>query len=163
MTKIIGMALTATLAVGTVGAVQAQANVGVSIHINQPGVYGRINFGDMPPPLVVLPQPVIILQPRVVVERPPIYLYVPTVHQQDWRRYCGRYSACGQPVYFVQERWVRERYEAQNPGWDRGQHRGWDKKMDKKMDKRDRDDDRDDDRGEGRGKGHGKGHDKHRD
>ena len=158
MRTIIGLALTAGLVMGAIGPAQAQPNVGVTIHINQPGVYGRINFGDMPPPMVVLPQPVIIMQPRVVVERPPIYLYVPAVHQQDWRRYCGRYSACGQPVYFVQERWVEDRYEAQHPGWDRGRHRGWDKKMDKKMDKKLEKYERDDDRGEGHGRGHGNKH-----
>ena len=161
MNKITGMAVVAALALGAVGAAHSQASVGVSIQINQPGVYGRINFGDMPPPLVVLPQPVIIYQPRVVVERPPIYLYVPAVHQQDWAHYCGRYSACGQPVYFVQERWVRERYEAQHPGWDRGRHRGWDKKAERREKRRDEGDDHDDrgDRGD-RGKSHGKGHGK---
>ena len=156
MNKIIGLALTAALAASAIGAAHAQTNVGVSIGINQPGVYGRINIGNQPPPLLVLPQPVIISQPRVVVERQPIYLYVPPVHQHEWSRYCSRYSACGQPVYFVQERWVRERYEAQHGG-DNGRHRGWDKKMDKKMEKMDKHG-RDDDRDEGRGKGHGKKH-----
>ena len=134
------------LAVGAVGATIAQPSVGVSIGINQPGVYGRINIGDVPRPALVLPQPVIIVPPQVVVERRPIYLYVPPEHQRDWRRYCGRYGACGQPVYFVQESWVRERYEHEHPGWDRGRHRGWDK-----HDKHDKHRDRDDDRGERRG------------
>ena len=105
----------------------AQPSVGVSIGINQPGVYGRINIGDVPPPALVYAQPVIIAPPPVAVPRAPIYLYVPPAHQRDWRRYCGRYGACGQPVYFVQDRWVRERYEHEHPGWDRGRHRGWDK------------------------------------
>jgi hypothetical protein len=38
----------------------------------------------------------------------PIYLYVPPAHQANWGRYCGRYAACRQPVYFVHEDWVRE-------------------------------------------------------
>ena len=159
MKKFIALSITTALAAGAMGAAQAQANVGVSIGINQPGIYGRINIGNLPPPLLVLPQPVIISQPRVVVERQPIYLYVPPVQQQDWRRYCGRYEACGQPVYFVQERWVRERYEEQHPGWNNGRHLGWDKKAGKKMEKMDKHD-RDDDRDEGHGKGHSK---KHRD
>ena len=46
----------------------------------------------------------------------PVYLYVPPAHQQNWRRYCGHYNACGQPVYFVREDWVRERYVARAPG-----------------------------------------------
>ena len=36
-------------------------------------------------------------------------------------------SACGQPVYFVRDEWVRERYEHEHPGWNNGRHRGWDK------------------------------------
>lgn len=52
-------------------------------------------------------------------------LVVPPAHQRDYRRYCGRYGACGQPVYFVREDWVRERYGREHPGWDRGPHRSW--------------------------------------
>ena len=115
------------LSLGVTAAALAQTTVGVSIGINQPGVYGRINIGALPPPALVLPQPVIIVPPQVVIERRPIYLYVPEAHQSDWRRYCGRYGACGQPVYFVQEAWVREQYEAQHPGWNNGKHRGHDK------------------------------------
>ena len=115
------------LAAGAVGAAVAQPSVGVSIGINQPGVYGRINIGDVPPPALVLPQPVIISPPRVAVQRSPIYLYVPPAHQQNWRVYCGRYNACGQPVYFVRDQWVRERYTHEHPGWDRGRRPGWDR------------------------------------
>ena len=151
MKKIIALVLGAA----AIGSAVAQPSVGVSIGINQPGVYGRINIGDIPRPGLVLPQPVIILQPSVVVERQPIYLYVPPTHQQNWRQYCGRYSACGQPVYFVQDSWVRERYEHEHPGWNRGRHRGWDK--------HDRHGDGDDE-GNGKNKGHGKkGKDKDRD
>ncbi len=134
------------LAAAAAGAATAQPSVGVSIGINQPGVYGRINIGDVPRPALILPQPVIISQPRYVVQREPVYLYVPPVQQQNWRVYCGRYSACGQPVYFVRDEWVRERYAHENPGWDRGRHRGWDKKD--KKDKKDK-----------HGK-HGRGHDR---
>ncbi|MEP7297875.1 MAG: hypothetical protein ABI702_16960 [Burkholderiales bacterium] len=137
MKKLIALALAAI----AVGAAQAQPSVSISVH--QPGVYGRINIGGLPPPALVLPQPVMIAPPAVVVHREPIYLYVPPAHQQNWRRYCGRYSACGQPVYFVQDRWVRERYEEHHPGWDRGRHRGWDKHGD-------------------RGRGHGHGRDDRR-
>ncbi|MEQ1684858.1 MAG: hypothetical protein ABL916_14520 [Burkholderiaceae bacterium] len=139
MKKIIALVLGAA----AIGSAVAQPSVGVSIGINQPGVYGRINIGDIPRPALVLPQPVIISQPRVRIERQPIYLYVPPAHQQNWRQYCGRYSACGQPVYFVQDRWVRERYEHEHPGWDRGRHRGNDKRHDRR-----------DDSGNGRGNDH---------
>jgi hypothetical protein len=137
MKKIIALALAA----GATGSALAQPSIGVSIGINQPGVYGRIDLGTLPMPALVLPQPVIIMPPPVAVPRRPIYLYVPPAHQQDWRRYCGHYSACGQPVYFVQDRWVRERYEHEHPGWERGRHEGHDKHDDDKH-----------------GKGHGKDH-----
>jgi hypothetical protein len=29
----------------------------------------------------------------------------------SWAKHCSRYGACAQAVYFVQEGWVRERYE----------------------------------------------------
>jgi hypothetical protein len=112
--------LTLLLAAGAVASASAQ--VGVSIGINQPGVYGRINIG-VPAPALVLPTPVIISPPRVAVNRAPIYLYVPPEHQRNWGRYCGRYDACGQPVYFVRDDWVRDRYTHEHPGWDRD-HRG---------------------------------------
>ena len=118
MHKILASALLAGCAVA------AQAQTSVSIGINQPGVYGRITIGDVPPPALVLPQPVIIERQPVVVQRAPIYLYVPPAHQQDWRRYCGRYSACNQPVYFVREEYVRERWAKEHPGRHLGHDKG---------------------------------------
>jgi len=106
------------LAIGAVTPVLAGPNVGVSIGINQPGVYGRIDIGQYPQPAVVYAQPVVIAPAPVAVYQRPIYLYVPVVYQQDWGRYCGGYSACGQPVYFVQEQWVRERYRHDHEGHD---------------------------------------------
>ena len=123
MKKLIVLAL----AMAAIGPAVAQTNVGVSIGINQPGVYGRVNIGAVPQPALILQEPVVIQQRRYVREQQPVYLYVPPAHQQNWRAYCGRYNACGQPVYFVREEWVRERYEHEHPGWNRGRHRGWDK------------------------------------
>lgn len=122
---------------GGMGAAQSQPSVGVTIGIQQPGVYGRINIGNVAPPPVVHVQPVVIVAGPVAVQRAPIYLYVPPTQQQNWSRYCGRYGACGQPVYFVQERWVRERYEREQERvqvrerHDNGRHRGWDKHQDR--------------------------------
>jgi hypothetical protein len=104
------------------GSASAQTSVGVSIGINQPGVYGRINIGNYPQPVLVTPQPVIIVQQPVAVVRQPIYLYVPPGHQKHWGKHCYRYNACGQPVYFVQEQWVRERYRQEHPRWDDKHH-----------------------------------------
>jgi len=39
---------------------------------------------------------------------------VPPAHQARWGRYCGSYRACGQPVYFVQESWVRDEYRREH-------------------------------------------------
>lgn len=115
--------------------------VGVSIGIDQPGVYGRIDIGrGMPAPVLMYPQPVVIAPTPVAVVQQPIYLRVPPAHASDWRRHCGYYSACGQPVYFVREDWYQRHYrderDAYRPVYDT-------------------------DHDKGHGKGHGKGHDKH--
>ncbi len=86
------------------------ADVGVSVAIDQPGIYGRIDIGGMPPPLVVYPEPVVIepVPPGVVLQ--PIYLYVPPGQAKHWRKHCKKYNACGQPVYFVQQGWYTNVY-----------------------------------------------------
>ena len=118
----------------------SQTNVGVSVAVSQPGLYGRIDIGNVPqPPAVVYAQPVIIAQPAVVVQRQPIYLHVPPGHEKHWEKHCGAYNACGQPVYFVQENWYQQHYVPamqERERGERGEHG----------------------KGEGHGKGHGKGH-----
>lgn len=125
-------------------AAQAATDVGVSVTVNQPGFYGRIDVGNQPPPPVIYAQPVII-GPRPVYPVRPIYLRVPPGHYKDWARYCGRYQACNQPVYFVRD---EPRYDRDRD--DRHYH--------------DHDDYGDDDgpgrgHGHGHGRGHGHGHD----
>jgi len=133
------LGLIGLLIVGLAAPAFAETSVGVSVGINQPGVYGRIDIGNMAPPPVILPQPVIIAPQPVAMVRPaPVYLYVPPGHQKKWAKHCAAYNACGQPVYFVKESWVRERYEQEHGG------RGGD----------------DDGPGQGQGHGHGKGHGK---
>jgi hypothetical protein len=129
-----------------VAALSASAtDVGVSVSVNQPGVYGRIDIGRFPQPQVVVAQPVIIQQPAVVVARPePVYLYVPYDHRKNWRRHCHRYDACGSPVYFVQHGWYQQRLQRHDH--DRRDHDRYERR-----DRRDRDDDR----------GHGKHKHKH--
>lgn len=117
-----------------------------------PGVYGRINIGNAPPPPLLYAEPVIIQRPAVVVPRSPIYMYVPPGHAKNWGKHCARYNACNQPVYFLQEPPPRRGPPPRGPA---GHERGWD------------DGHRDGgkhDRGEERGRGHGNGHGKgHRD
>ncbi len=115
------------LATATLSPAFAQTSVGVSIGINQPGVYGQINIGNLPPPPVIYAQPVIYAPPRVAVVQQPVYLYVPRGHQKHWGKHCATYNACGRPVYFVQESWVRERYEGEgHHGNGNGKNKGHD-------------------------------------
>lgn len=117
-------ALTLLACVLASGGAWAQTRVGVSIGINQPGVYGRIDIGNYPEPVLVYPQPIVVTPVPVAVYRQPIYLYVPPGHQKHWEKHCARYNACNQPVYFVQEQWVRERYEHEHERWHEGRHDG---------------------------------------
>lgn len=146
--------LTATLALAA--ALPAQAQVGVSVEIAKPGVYGRVDIGRFPNPEVVLPRPVII-RPSLPVPRgappppppEPVYLWVPPGHRKHWSKHCARYNACGRPVYFVQDGWYdRHVGHGDRRGDERGDRR-WD--------------DRDGRGGDhGRGHGHGRGrHDGH--
>ena len=108
---------------------QAATNIGVSIGINAPGQYGRIDINNYPHAVLSTQSPVIYSPPPVVVYQQPIYLYVSPAQQANWGRYCKHYGACGQPVHFVREDWVRGEYkrekekgrngQAQN---DRGRH-----------------------------------------
>ena len=104
------------------------ADVGVSISISQPGVYGRVDIGRFPQPVLVLPQPVVVAPPPVVVQREPVYLWVPADHRRDWKKHCKRYGACGVPVYFVQDRWYRDQVmhgrRGDKPGRGHGHGRG---------------------------------------
>lgn len=87
-----------------VASTAAAADVGVSIGVAQPGVYGRIDIGRFADPVLVQATPIVV-QHTVVHE--PVYLWVPDAHRRDWRHSCSRYGACGVPVYFVQDRWYR--------------------------------------------------------
>jgi hypothetical protein len=130
--------ITAALVLGTAFAGSAQAvDVGVSVEISQPGVYGRIDIGRFPQPQVWVPQPVIITRPVVVAPPQPVYMWVPPGHRKDWRKHCGKYNACGVPVYFVRDDWYDNNVHPRGKGKNKG--RG------------------DDDRGRGPGQGHGQG------
>ncbi len=117
-----------TVFFGALGSTAHAADVGVSIGISQPGVYGRIDIGRFPQPTVVLPQPVIIHQPGpVVVAQPvqPVYMWVPPGHRKNWRHHCKHYGACGVPVYFVEDRWYNQHVRGDgHPGKGHGQGHG---------------------------------------
>lgn len=124
------------LGLGVVTGALAQANVGVSIGISQPGMYGQINIDNYPRPRVINQQPIVIMQSPV---REPLYMYVPPGHQKHWEKHCHAYNACGRPVYFVREDWVRERYGDEHRGYEQ---RGYEQRED----------------GHGRGKGERRKH-----
>ncbi|MFO1219794.1 MAG: hypothetical protein U1E89_15610 [Burkholderiaceae bacterium] len=147
--------LVRTAAVATVLLASATAwatDVGVSVQVSQPGVYGRIDIGRFPQPAVIVPQPVIVqapppppmvvAQPRPVLVQPqPVYMWVPPGHRRDWRRHCHEYGACGVPVYFVRHDWYQNNVMVARDG--------------RRVDERDR--------GHDRGRGHGKGRGRHDD
>ncbi len=98
----------AVLAVAALSLLQGAAayasdvSVGVTVAGQiSPGVYGRIDIGNNPPPPVVFTQPVIISRPARPVTMAPIYLNVPPGHAMKWEKHCHKYNACGVPVYFV--------------------------------------------------------------
>ena len=75
-----------------------------SISVNQPGVYGGVDIGQLRPRVEwVRTTPVIVQQPSSRCQRQPIYLYVPPAHDNNWNRYCCPDNACAQPVVFVQD------------------------------------------------------------
>lgn len=148
LTSPLAATLAASLISGLAFAAPALAGteVGVSVQISQPGVYGRIDIGRFPQPVLVVQQPVWVARPVQVVEPvQPVYMWVPPGHQKHWSKHCARYGACGTPVYFVQDRWYQQQvmpHEHEHDG--RVGH------------------ERDRARDEWRGKGHDKDHDKGR-
>lgn len=126
------------------------ADVGVSVRIGEPGFYGRLDIGGYPQPQVIYRRPMVIH--RVHVDRDPIYLRVPPDHARNWRRYCRRYDACGERVYFVRNSWYNREYVPRY----REQHRD---RRDDRHDER-RDDHRTDDRYGRQGGDYGRGGDR---
>jgi len=123
------VALAWTIAAAT--AAPASADVGISIRVGEPGFYGQLDIGDR-----YYGRPPLIYSEPVVIERryrqpTPIYLVVPPGHARHWQSYCGRYNACGRPVYFVRNDWYRDVYA---PRYRERQARDW------RYDRRDRHD-----------------------
>ncbi len=100
------------MAVITASVPALASEVGVSVRVGQPGFYGRVDIGNLPPPRLVYAAPIVIQPVPAGVVHQPIYLHVPPGHAKNWRKHCGHYNACGQPVYFVQENWYNNVYVA---------------------------------------------------
>jgi len=88
----------------------AQAQIGVSVNIDQPGFFGQINIGNLPRPEVIYSAPVIVEAPPANVNYEPVYLRVPPEHHRNWGRYCHEYHACNRQVYFVTDDWYQNTY-----------------------------------------------------
>ena len=158
---VLGLALCAA-------AFPALAQTNVSISVGQPGFYGRIDLGDFAPqPVLYAPQPVIITPaPHYVAE--PVYLRVPPGHRKNWRKFCGRYGACGRPVLFVRDEWYTNTYAPRYREYHRIEYREPHRveyreprpeyRVVERVEYRDRDDDRGHGHGNGHGNGHGGGH-----
>lgn len=101
------------------GTAFAATNVAISVTVGQPGFYGTIDMGGMPPPQLIYTRPMVIHQPVGVVYQP-LYLRVPPGHEKKWNKHCQRYNACGRPVYFVRDSWYTNVYAPQY----RGEHGG---------------------------------------
>lgn len=124
------------------------ADVGVSVSIGQPGFYGQIDIGDAPQPRLLYRQPVMV--ERVNVERAPIYLNVRPGHARNWRRHCGKYNACGERVYFVQNSWYDRQYVPHYKKHKGNRHNDDRRGNDRRGDDHRGDDHRGDDRGRNR-------------
>ena len=120
------------------------ADVGVSVSVGQPGFYGRIDINNYPRPQVIYAKPVVIHPAPAGVVYQPVYMHVPPGHAKHWSKHCAKYNACGQPVYFVKDKWYNEVYVPQYQARHDREH------VEKHNGKN----------GHDKGKGHGKGHDR---
>ena len=126
MKRFISLAVLAVCLPFTLAA--SAADVGVSVQISQPGVYGRIDIGNYPQPVLVQRQPVIIVRESRPQPVQPVYMWVPPGHRKDWKKHCGHYQACGVPVYFVQDGWYEENVnKKEGKGHSKGKDKGKDK------------------------------------
>ena len=115
-----------SLACSAALAYASDVNVGVTVSGEvAPGVYGRVNINNAPPP-VLYPQPVTVIHQTRYVNAAPIYMHVPPGHAKKWSKHCHKYNACVQPVYFVrsQEYGEHESHNDKHHGNPHGKHHG---------------------------------------
>ena len=142
--KKIQVVAAAALLAAAASAPALAADVGVSVHISQPGVYGRVDIGRYPQPQLVVQQPVIVERQVVTVRPEPVYMWVPPGHRKNWKKHCREYGACGVPVYFVQDQWygqhVHDRDDRRDDRHDERDEHDNGKHKDKHKDKKDKKD-----------------------
>ncbi len=121
MKKIFSGFVLVSLALGISSAHAQYASVVISGEV-QPGVYGHVQIGNAPPPLVYA-QPVVIVRERRYYE--PIYVHAPPGHAKHWGKHCHKYNACNRPVYFVKSAEYEPGYRHER-GHDKGHGKRWD-------------------------------------
>ena len=89
-------------------AIPAQADIGLTINLGEPGFFGRIDIGDFPAPQLINRTARTIQ--RVPTNRAPVYLLVPPGHAKHWKKHCHEYNACDQRVFFVSDEWYNREY-----------------------------------------------------
>ena len=112
-----GFALVSLTALGISSAHAQYASVVISGEV-RPGVYGHVQIGNAPPPLVYA-EPVVIVRERRTAYYEPIYVHAPPGHVKHWGQHCHKYNACNRPVYFVKSREYDPDY-----GHDKGKGKG---------------------------------------
>lgn len=98
--QVVGGLLLAAAGAAAADAQQAYVNVTAGGPL-RPGVYGRIEVRNAPPPPLLSPRPLVASKELGLPRLEPVYLYVPAGQVRRWSRYCQRYDACRRPVYFV--------------------------------------------------------------
>ncbi len=93
-----------------------------------PGVYGQVEIGNAPRPVVVYEQPRVIVVDKRYARSEPVYLHVPPGHAKHWDKHCHQYHACERRVYFVKSREYEPEYQREHHNHhDHDDHRGKDK------------------------------------
>ena len=101
--KVFLMAIVAAMAVSPAFSADVGALGGLSY-------YGQIDIRPALKPKIIFPEPVLVRQVDVVTPGEPVYMRVPSDHAKDWRKYCQKYNACDQRVFFVDDKWYRNVY-----------------------------------------------------
>lgn len=108
MSHAIGKAAAAGLAL-LLGAASAGASTQVNISIGDSGYRGVLPALSGWRPEVWNSSPVVAIG-AAAAGLAAVYLNVTDSERRDWKRHCGKYDACGRPVYFVKNDWYRGTY-----------------------------------------------------
>lgn len=80
----------------------------------KPGIYGQVQIGNAPRPVVVYEKPRVIVIDKRYFHEEPIYLHVPPGHAKNWDKHCHAYHACERHVYFVRSQEYEPEYQREH-------------------------------------------------